>query len=100
MLKQAWAVGRQAHDHMAGLLFHAGWSMPLGILVIIASIPFWRGAVAEAGSQVAQQVDYEDTALCVKFGFAEGSQRNFSCKLDLLDLRRNDERLTAGYSIL
>jgi hypothetical protein len=37
--------------------------MPLGVLVIVLSIPLWRGAV------------------------------------DLLDLRHNDEQLTAGYSM-
>jgi len=48
---------------------------------------------------MAQQIDYEDTALCVKFGFTAGTQQHFSCKLDLLDLRHNDEQLTAAYSI-
>jgi hypothetical protein len=73
--------------------------MPLGVLVIVLSIPLWRGAVAEAESQRVQQIDYEDTTLCVKFGFAAGTQQHFSCKLDLLDLRHNDEQLTAGYSM-
>ena len=99
MLKQAWVVGRQLHDHITRLVFHPGWSLPAGIVVIIVSIPLWRGAVAEAGSQMAQQIDYEDTALCVKFGFTVGTQQHFSCKLDLLDLRHNDEQLTAAYSI-
>jgi hypothetical protein len=99
VLKRAWVVGRQLHDRMSGLVFHAGWSMPLGVLVIVLSIPLWRGAVAEAESQRVQQIDYEDTTLCVKFGFAAGTQQHFSCKLDLLDLRHNDEQLTAGYSM-
>ena len=99
MLKRARIVSRQLRDRMTELVFHAGWSMPLGILVIVVSIPLWRGAVAEAGSQMAQQIDYEDTALCVKFGFKAGTQQHFSCKLDLLDLRHNDEQLTAAYSI-
>ena len=73
--------------------------MPIGILVIVVSIPLWRAAVAEVGSQILLQIDYEDTSLCVKFGFAAGTQQHFSCKLDLLDLRHNHEQLTAAYSV-
>jgi hypothetical protein len=99
VLKQAWVVGQQLHDHITRLVFHAGWSLPVGIVVITVSIPLWRGAVAEAGSQLAQQIDYEDTNLCVKFGFVVGTRQHFSCKLDLLGLRHSHEQMVAVSSI-
>jgi hypothetical protein len=99
VLKQAWVVGRQWHDRMTKLVFHAGWSLPISMVVIIVSMPLWRGAVAEAESQIVQQIDYEDTTLCVKFGFVVGTQQHFSCKLDLLDLRHSHEQLIGAYSM-
>jgi hypothetical protein len=99
VLKQAWVVGRQWHDRMTRLVFQAGWSLPISMVVIIVSMPLWRGAVAEAESQIVQQIDYEDTTLCVKFGFVVGTQQHFSCKLDLLDLRHSHEQLIGAYSM-
>ena len=42
---------------------------------------------------VANQIDYEDAALCSNFGFVLGSARHDACKLDLLDLRHRHEDL-------
>ena len=42
---------------------------------------------------VESQIDYEDAALCSKFGFVLGSARHDACKLDLLDLRHRHEDL-------
>ena len=55
--------------------------------------------VAETEQAVTQQIDYEDGALCVRFGFAAGSATYLSCKLDLLDLRRRHEELLAARSM-
>ena len=82
-LRRVWCVGRAI----------------LLVLLVGASIQFWREVGTATERTVAQQVDYEDGALCVKFGFAEGNTGYTSCKLDLLDLRRSHERLLAATSI-
>jgi hypothetical protein len=46
-----------------------------------------------------QQIDYEDSTMCRKFGFAAGTERFSSCKLDLLDLRHSHEKLVAATAI-
>lgn len=79
-------------------VWRGGWAIVFVLLVAI-SLMYWR-AVGEATRQtVAQQVDYEDGTLCAKFGFAAGTTRNASCKLDLLDLRRSHEQLLGATSV-
>jgi hypothetical protein len=85
------------HDQLARLLWCAGWTVPPAVLGLGISIPYWQAVVADTEHAMAQQIDYEDGALCTRFGFAPGSDRHFACKLDLRDLRHSHERLlTAG----
>jgi hypothetical protein len=65
----------------------------VAILFCAVSAAFWRSVFIEAEQTVANQVDYEDAALCSKFGFALGSAKHDECKFDLLDLRHRHEDL-------
>jgi hypothetical protein len=65
----------------------------IAVLVCAVSVAFWRAVLIETEHTVASQVDYEDAALCSKFGFAVGSAKHDSCKFDLLDLRHRHEDL-------
>ena len=56
----------------------------LPVLFCSISIAFWRAVIIETKLSVASQVDYEDAALCIKFGFPRGTEKHDSCKLDLL----------------
>jgi hypothetical protein len=98
-LKRVWAAGCQANNRLTTLLWCAGWTIPLAVLGFAISIPFWQAVLAESEQVMVQQIDYEDGALCARFGFASGSDKYLSCKLDLLDLRRRHEVLSAGRSI-
>jgi hypothetical protein len=60
---------------------------------------FWRRVAIENDLTVADQVEYEDAALCLNFGFALGTQKHDACKLDLLALRRSHEQLMARTSL-
>jgi len=40
----------------------------LAILLITVSLTFWRSLTTKVEQTVAMQVDYEDAALCAKFG--------------------------------
>ena len=76
-------------------VWRGGWAIVF-VLLLAISVLYWQ-AVGEATQQtVAQQVDYEDGTLCAKFGFAMGTTRHASCKLDLLDLRHSHEQLLAA----
>ena len=48
---------------------------------------------------MAQQIDYEDEALCARLGFAVGTDKHFACKLDLLALRRSHENMLAANTL-
>jgi hypothetical protein len=98
-VKQIWGVARDAHDWLAGLVWHAGWTVPLVALGLAISIPFWRAVVADSQHAMAQQIDYEDEALCARFGFTKGTDTHFACKLDLLELRRSHESMLAARSL-
>src|ERR1044072_2275913 len=95
LLKQLWMAGSQAHDRLGELVWCAGWTIPLVGVGLAISLPLWRNVVADTRHAIAQQIDYEDDALCVKFGFAVNTAQYSSCKLDLLDLRRSHEKLNA-----
>jgi hypothetical protein len=98
-VRQIWGVAREAHNRLAQAVWFAGWTIPLTVLVLALSMPYWRAAVADSEYAMAQQIDYEDATLCVKFGFAAGTDKHFACKLDLLELRRSHERLSESASI-
>jgi len=99
LFKQIWSTSWRVHSRLTRLLWCAGWTIPLVIVVFALSLPFWRAVVTETEQAEAQQMDYEDGELCVKFGFATGEERNASCKLDLLALRHSHERLVEGAAI-
>jgi hypothetical protein len=71
----------------------------LPILFCAVSLAFWREVIMDTERSVANQVDYEDAALCIKFGFARGTPQHDACKLDLLDLRRSHADLMAQTSV-
>jgi hypothetical protein len=62
-------------------------------LVCVVSVAFWRAVFIETDYRVASQIDYEDAALCSKFGFPVGTAKHDDCKFDLLDLRHRHEDL-------
>lgn len=65
----------------------------VAVLFCAISVAFWRAVSTEIEHTVAEQTDYEDAALCSKFGFDFGSAKHNACKLDLLDLRHRHEDL-------
>lgn len=65
----------------------------VAVLVFAVSVAFWRAVFIETEHTVATQVDYEDAALCSKFGFVVGAATHDACKFDLLDLRHRHEDL-------
>jgi hypothetical protein len=98
-VRQIWSIARDAHDRLGRLIWIAGWTIPLGALCLALSIPFWHAVIADSQHAMAQQIDYEDTALCARFGFAAGTDKHFACKLDLRDLRRSHERMLDAISL-
>jgi hypothetical protein len=91
ILRMAW----QQHDRLTRLMWSGGWTIPLAALALLLSIPFWQAAIINAERTAMQEIDYEDSTLCAKFGFAAGSDKYAACMLDLLDLRHGHERLMA-----
>jgi hypothetical protein len=71
----------------------------LVVLGFAFSILFWRAVIADVGLVVSEQVDYEDGALCIKFGFSAFTAKHLACKEDLLALRHNHERLLEATSL-
>ena len=90
-------LARNIAQREAVLGFYVVCAVSLAGLVVSAI--FWRQVVRRPNSNIAQQVDYEDGILCIKFGFPAGTDRHFACKLDLLAFRRDDEKLVAANSL-
>jgi len=63
------------------------------VILFCISAAYWRSVSMGTEHPVANQIDYEDAALCSNFGFVLGSARHDACKLDLLDLRHRHEDL-------
>ena len=80
------------------LVWRNGPIILLPVLFFAISIALWRPLLVDAARTVASQVDYEDAALCTKFGFAADTPAHAACKLDLLDLRHGHEQLLAASS--
>jgi hypothetical protein len=83
----------------ARTLWHNGLTILVPVLFFAVSIAYWRGLIAETAQTMANQIEYEDAALCIKFGFAAGTKVHDACKLDLLDLRHRHEQLIAANSV-
>ena len=98
-MRQIWSIAQDVHDRLCRLIWLAGWTIPLVALGLAVSIPSWRALVAEREHAVAQQIDYENEALCARFGFAVGTDKHFACKLDLLALRRSHENMLAANTL-
>jgi hypothetical protein len=98
-LKQLWTTSWQAHDRLIALTLCGRLAIPLVVLGVVSSVSFWRAVQADTDVVRALQVDYEDSALCAKFGFPTGSDKHIACKLDLLDLRIADEKLVFATSL-
>jgi hypothetical protein len=98
-MRYLWVTVWQGHDRLTKLIWCAGWVIPLATLGVAISIPFWQAVVADTELTVMQQIDYEDAALCHKFGFDAGSAKFTVCMADLLDLRHDHERLVADASL-
>ena len=97
--KQVWTVTKNAHNRFSTFIWCAGWTIPLILLTLAISVPFWRSVSSDIEQAIARQVDYEDALLCVHFGFIQSTDEHANCKAALLDLRRNHERLMAATSI-
>ena len=83
-------------DHVRGtLVVFAVAILLLSGLFCAGSVVIWRDQAIQDKVIVAAQADYEDEALCIKFGFSRGTIQHKACKLDLLDLRHSDEDLMA-----
>lgn len=80
------------------LTWRHGPAILLPVLFFAISIVCWKAVITDTAVAVANQVDYEDAALCTKFGFAAGTKEHAACKLDLLDLRHGHEQLIAATS--
>jgi hypothetical protein len=93
-VKNLVATGIITNGQRTGLIL-----APLVILGVVVSALFWRSVVLETQVFVSQQIEFEDAALCNKFGFPEGTPKFIACELDLLELRRNHEHLIAATSI-
>ena len=63
------------------------------VILFCISAAYWQSVSMGSERSVESQIDYEDAALCSKFGFVLGSARHDACKLDLLDLRHRHEDL-------
>ena len=63
------------------------------VVLVACIVALWRMVAIDAAQNTANQIDYEDAALCTKFGLV-GDQYQ-ACKLDLLDLRHNQEQLVS-----
>jgi hypothetical protein len=88
-----------APNRLHKLLLHTGWMVPLAVLGLALSILFWRTVIVDGELIVSTQVDYEDGALCIKFGFPAFTAKYLACKEDLLALRRSHEKLLAATSL-
>jgi len=95
-MKLAWNV---AHRRRREAAFSFCAVSVIALAGLGLSAIFWRQVVWEANATIAQQIDYEDGVLCAKFGFPQGTEKHLACKLDLLDLRRDDEKLVAANSL-
>jgi hypothetical protein len=92
---QVLSIASRGHDRLTKLLWCAGWTIPLAAFALIISIPFWQAVIADTELTMMQQIDYEDAALCQRFGFVAGSEKYADCMTALLDLRHSHERLVA-----
>lgn len=98
-LNQAWIATKRGHDRFSRSMWQAGWVIPLTLLGLATSLQFWRSLSYDTGQAIMLQVDYEDGALCTRFGFTSGTEEHANCKAALLELRRSDEKLIATTSI-
>jgi hypothetical protein len=98
-IREIWGKSVRTHNRLTAMVWCAGWIIPLAALGLATSIPFWQAIITDAQRNVAQQIDYEDGTLCLKFGFPISSAKYENCKLDLLNLRRSHEELLAANSL-
>jgi hypothetical protein len=98
-VRHLWSIVWQGHDRLTKLVWCAGWTIQLVAVGLTISIPFWQAVIADTELTVMQQVGYEDSVLCRKFGFVAGTVKYAGCLADLLDLRHNHERLMADASL-
>jgi hypothetical protein len=98
-MNQIWGAVRRRDRRVGRAIWQNGLTILVPVLFFAVSIAFWRGLIAETALTVANQIEYEDAALCIKFGFAAGTKVHDACKLDLLDLRHRHEQLVAANSV-
>jgi hypothetical protein len=96
---QVWNIAWQGHDRLTKLLWCAGWTIPLAAFALIVSIPFWQAVIIDTEQTMMQQIEYEDAALCQRFGFVARSEKYADCMAALLDLRHSHEHLVAETSL-
>jgi hypothetical protein len=98
-MNQAWWIAPLRRRRLRTRMWHNGFIILLPVLLCVVSIAFWCALITQMVRSVTSQADYEDEQLCIKFGFPRGTDKHNACKLDLLDLRRNDEDLIARTSL-
>lgn len=89
----------QAHDQLSRLVWSGGLMIPLVVLGLAVSVPFWRTVAAEAEQVVSEQIDAEDGELCVRFGFPAFGEKHAACKAELLALRQSHAKLLSASSV-
>lgn len=84
---------RKLHACIACALWAAGTAC---VVWIVTHIPQIAAAQRAVEIDLQQQAAREDSAYCVKWGFALGTHAHMSCLLDLQQLRAHErDRMTA-----
>ena len=85
-------------DHTTKFLWQNRLMILAATLLFAVSAVYWRDYWESVASRIASQIEYEDAALCTKFGFVVGArdERHKSCMSDLRDLRASHEEMIAA----
>jgi hypothetical protein len=88
-------------NHMTKFLWQNRLMILAATLLFAVSAVYWRDYWENVNSRMASQVEYEDAALCTKFGFVAGASggKHKSCMSDLHDLRVSHEEMIAAASM-
>jgi hypothetical protein len=70
-------------------------TVAVATIAVAVSLSWLNGPIIDE-DEIAARIQREDTSLCVRFGFPEGTPRAGECSADLADLRRRHEKLVAS----
>ena len=79
-----------------------GWVIAaIGLLIVVGGAAVRISGVRPYGEQaILAQIEFEDSALCGKFGIAVATLKFSDCLADLADLRKRHAELLAAYTWL